>query len=364
MFVEHYGWPNACFDPRDRQMKDDPSYGLSVLQDMLAQLGIDKWSYVDASGNHHGLSKDQVKGLCRDSEVMLALWTPTWMDEFQECSRRIFIDTDPGFTQFHMAKVPSSPGYASPLDFHHLFSYGTRIGQEDCPIPTHGLHWRPLRPPVVLDLMPVRPADGATCFTTVMKWGARKPIIYNGEEYGQKDVEFWRIADLPQRAGRIFEIALGGEAPRERIAAAGWRIADPLAVTATTETYRDYIAGSLGEFSVAVNLVVKTRSGWFSDRTAAYLASGRPAIVQDTGFSEDLPCGEGLFAFTDLNDAAEAVRLVLQNHVFHCAAARRLAEQYFDSNLVIGNILRQSGAPPNPGGGVANFGDRHEQTFR
>jgi hypothetical protein len=346
VFVEHHGWPNACFNLRDRQMKDDPSYGISVVTQLLARFDIDKWCYIDADGRYRGLGKDQLKALCRNSELMLGLWSPTWVDEFLECPLRIFIDPDPGFTQFHMAKVRSSAGYASPHDFHYHFSYGTRIGRPDCPIPSHGLNWRPLRPPVVLDLMPVRPVASGACFTTVMKWGARKPIVYEGEEYGQKDVEFWRIADLPQRAGQIFEIAVGGEAPREKIAAAGWRIADPLAVAATIEDYRDYISGSLGEFSVAVNLVVKSRSGWFSDRTAAYLASGRPAIVQDTGFSESLPCGEGLFAFTGLEDAVEAVETVMSDHAFHCAAARRLAEEHLDSDLIIGAVLRQSGVAP------------------
>jgi hypothetical protein len=177
-----------------------------------------------------------------------------------------------------------------------------------------------------------------------MKWNARAPLIYNCVEYGQKDVEFWRIAELPMRVGRKFEIALGGNAPREQILEAGWRVVDPIAVTATPWTYCDYISGSLGEFSVAVNLEVKSRSGWFSDRTAAYLALGRPAIVQDTGFSDELPCGEGLFGFRNIEDAVSAVRTVTENHPFHCAAARRVAEEYFDSDLIIGDIIRQTGA--------------------
>jgi hypothetical protein len=111
-------------------------------------------------------------------------------------------------------------------------------------------------------------------------------------------------------------------------------------VTATPWTYRNYIADSLGEFSVAVNLEVKARSGWFSDRTAAYLATGRPAIVQDTGFSDELPCGVGLFAFSDVEGAVIAVQSVIEHHPFHCAAARRIAEKYFDSDLVISDVLR------------------------
>ena len=348
VFIEHHGWSNACYDARDGAMKDDPSYGLSIMVPIFEQFGVAKWCYVDARGKYHGLSKDQVSGLCSDSEVMVSLWSPTWVEEFRACSRRIFIDTDPGFTQFQ-SLGPSCPGYASPLDFHYHFTYGVRIGEVDCPIPTHGVDWRPLRPPVVLELLPVQRAPQGAVFTTVMKWDARAPILYDGEEYGQKDVEFWRIADLPSRTGPLFEIALGGPAPRESIAAAGWRITDPLVVTATPWTYRDYIGGSLGEFSVAVNLVVKSRSGWFSDRTAAYLASGKPAIVQDTGFSESLPCGEGLFGFNGLDDAAEAVKAVIKDYPFHCVAARQIAEEHLDSDLIIGTVLRASGVRSSSG---------------
>jgi glycosyltransferase involved in cell wall biosynthesis len=139
--------------------------------------------------------------------------------------------------------------------------------------------------------------------------------------------------------GHCMEIALGGRAPYEGIAAAGWRIADAATVTATPWTYRDYIAQSRGEFSVAVNLEVKTRSGWFSDRTAAYLATGKPVVVQDTGFSEDLPCGDGLFAFNTIDDAIAAIEAIGRDYRRHCLAARRVAEKHFDARRVIARIL-------------------------
>ena len=133
-------------------------------------------------------------------------------------------------------------------------------------------------------------APNAKYFTTVMGWNSRKPIVYNGIEYGQKDMEFMRVIGLPQSVGNIFEIAIGGaEVPRTAIENAGWHLADSREITRSPWTYRKYIEESRGEFSVAVNLEVKTRSGWFSDRTAAYLASGKPTVVQDTGFSEVLP---------------------------------------------------------------------------
>jgi hypothetical protein len=180
----------------------------------------------------------------------------------------------------------------------------------------------------------------------VMSWRPRKTILHNGIEYGQKDVEFMKFIELPKRVGTIFKIALAGpNAPREQIAAAGWRLVDPLQVTATPWTYRDYIAGSRGEFGVAVNLEVKTRSGWFGDRTPIYLAMGKPVIIQETGFSESLPCGEGLFAFKDKEEAVAAIESVNANYERHCRAARRIAEEYFDSQKVLQAMLQTCGLP-------------------
>jgi hypothetical protein len=344
-FVEHYEWASGCYNPHTNERSDDPSYGIGELRRALEHVGVDKWCYVDVEGHFHGLSREEVLALCRRSVALLALWTVTWLEEFAECGCRIFIDTDPGFTQFSMLPTParSTLGYASPLDFHHRFTYGTRIGSADCPIPTHGLSWLPTRPPVSLDLVPPCFTPEARLFTTVMSWTVRKPIVYEGEEYGQKDVEFWRVAELPSRVGRVFEIALAGaSAPRAEIEAAGWRLADPRRITASPWTYREYIAASRGEFSVAVNLEVKARTGWFSDRTAAYLASGKPVVVQDTGFSESLPCGEGLFAFRTLDDAAAAVEAIAADYPRHCAAARRIAEEYFDVDRVLRAILERA----------------------
>lgn len=343
VFAEHHGWPDACWDPVTQTLSDDPAYGLGELQRHAAAFGF-RWCFVDAGGTYHRLSQPEMTAACRRADVLLGLWTVTWLEEFAECRRRVFIDTDPGFTQFGMSpEVRASLAFASPMDFHEHYSYGSRIGKPDCPIPTHGLHWRPLRPPVSLPLLPVQFTPEARCFTTVMKWSPRKPIVYDGEEYGQKDVEFWRISSLPARVGPCLEIALGGAAPYDLMRASGWQIADAAAVTKSPWTYRDYIAQSRGEFSVAVNLEVKTRSGWFSDRTAAYLASGKPVVVQDTGFSDDLPCGEGLFAFTNIDDAASAIEEIERNYLRHCVAARRVAEEHLDASRVIRRVL--DGAP-------------------
>jgi hypothetical protein len=348
VFAEHFGWPNSCYNPRAGTMTDDPAFGIGEMRQMLAKFGVRRWCYVDAAGSFHGLSRDELLTCCRRAEFLLSIASVTWLEEFAECRQRVFIDTDPGFCQFNMPPQPSPScsGYASPYDFQFHFTFGERIGKPDCPIPTRGLNWRPFRPPIVLELLTPRFTPKAKYFTTVMSWSARKPIVYNGTEYGQKNAEFLRFINLPKRVGEILEIALAGPAaPRAEIAAAGWRIADPLAVTATPRTYCDYIAQSRGEFSVAVNLEVKSRSGWFSDRTAAYLATGKPVIVQDTGFSEFLPCGEGLFAFRTEDDVVAVVDTIKLDYERHCRAARAVAERDFDSDKLLGDALRQCGLP-------------------
>jgi hypothetical protein len=348
VFLEHFGWPSSCYNPQTNTMSDDPSFGLTVLKREFPRFGLQKWCYIDAAGVHHGLSADAVRKFCREVDLLVSLASTTWLDEFRGCRARAYVDTDPGFTQFGMVPTPgpSCAGYASPCDFQFHFTIGTRIGQPDCPIPTHGLQWRPTRWPVVLELMPYRCLPDAEFFTTVMSWRPRKTILHNGIEYGQKDVEFMKFIDLPKRVGPLFKIALAGpNAPREEIAAAGWRLVDPLQVTATPWTYRDYIAGSRGEFGVAVNLEVKARSGWVGDRTPIYLAMGKPVIIQETGFSELLPCGEGLFAFKNMEEAVAAIESVNRNYERHCRAARRIAEEYFDSQKVLRTMLQACGLP-------------------
>jgi hypothetical protein len=347
VFAESHCWAGGCWNPETQTGGDDPSYGIAELRRHQELTGLRGWCFVDAHGVYHGLSRDELRDVCRQADVLISLWTVTWLEEFMECRRRIFIDTDPGFTQFAMSPSPShsTVGYASPLDFHEHFTYGTRIGQPDCPIPTHGIDWKPTRPPVSLDLLPMYFTPNAERFTTVMSWSSRAPILHDGVEYGQKDVEFWRVAGLPSRADAAFEIALTGKtAPRDAIAAEGWHLVYAGEVTISPWTYRQYIARSRGEFSVAVNLEVKTRSGWFSDRTAAYLASGKPVVVQDTGFSEELPCGLGLFPFSTIDDAAEAVGTIGHDYGKHCTAARLIAEEYFDARRVIADVLSPAAA--------------------
>jgi hypothetical protein len=179
-----------------------------------------------------------------------------------------------------------------------------------------------------------------------MSWAGRKPIIFDGVEYGFKAQEFLRFIDLPQQAGQQFEVAIsGGGEHRDEVLRHGWQVRSPVEVTRDMEAYRDFIGQSRGEFSVASNTYVKTQGGWFSDRSAVYLAMGKPLIVQDTNAKRLLPAGAGFLPFQTMDDILAALEQVNSNYEHHCRAARRLAEEYFDANKLLRRMLTEVGLP-------------------
>lgn len=258
---------------------------------------------------------------------------------------KMYYDDDPGFTQFWRAA--GQPG--SRLEGHDCyFTLGANLGSGDCAIPTNDLTWRPTRPPVVLADWPVCAPPAFDRFTTVASWrGAYGPVEYGGKRYGLKVHEFRRFIELPRRSGRRFEIALqihpGDRADLEALLAHGWEVVDPRRVAASCDDFRGYVQTSGAECSVAQGIYVETNSGWFSDRTVRYLASGRPALVQDTGFSRHLPVGEGLLAFRNIEEAVDGAERMVRDYPRHCRAARRVAEECFDSDRVIRRLLEEAG---------------------
>ena len=257
--------------------------------------------------------------------------------------RRAYVDIDPGFTQFwHAAGL-------LPLDGHDVyFTIGGNIGRSDCCIPTCGIEWRTVRQPVVLDEWPPTSAPEAGAFTTIARWRGFGRVQFNGWTYGQKAHEFRRFAALPSLSGERFEIALdihpADEADRVMLDRAGWRLADPRLVAATPDSFRTYVRHSAAEFSVAQGIYVETNSGWFSDRTTRYLASGRPALVQDTGFTRTLPVGEGLLAFSTPLEASDGARRIMRDYDRHARAAVQIAREVFASDVVLPRFLEEAGA--------------------
>jgi hypothetical protein len=260
---------------------------------------------------------------------------------------RLYVDLDPGFTQSWHA----DPAVDFELAGHdHYATVGLAIGRPWCRIPTSGIDWIPTLPPVLLDRFPAQPMPSAPLrFTTIATW--RSPsgsVVIDGEAMSLKHHQFRRMIELPRRVPHaVFEIALaihpGDAADLEALREHGWRIVEPRAVADEPLAFRDYVAGSAAEFSVAQGAYVDSRSGWFSDRTAAYLASGRPALVQDTGLDEDLLPDGGLLTFGSLDDAVAGAEAIVADPAGHGAAARAFAEERLDSDLVLGRLLERIG---------------------
>lgn len=338
-FFEDFGWHDSCYDPIRNTMGDDATYGVRVLRDLMQRFDLDeRWVYRDAAGTFHGLSAIEAEQVIRQSDLLINLSGVTWFDGFDRIPHRVFIDEDPAFTQFRAA---GDKGFWDLLNSHRqLYSYGHNIGQATCSIPTAGLPWHPICQPVVLDEWPMRFHASAEKFTTVMSWNAYGKIEYAGQVYGQKSHEFPKVMDLPLHVQQPLELAVSGDdVPMRELAKHGWMISDPLGVSQTIYSYRDYVQHSRGEFSVAKQAYVKTCSGWFSDRSEAYLTSGKPVVLQDTGYSAWLPAGEGLLAFHNLDEAVAAIDIVNGNYARHCRAARAMAEEFFDARQVLGGLL-------------------------
>jgi hypothetical protein len=260
--------------------------------------------------------------------------------------QRVYVDLDPGFTQFWHAA--GTPGFS--LAHHdHYVTVAANIGTTDCPIPTGGLRWHVVAPPVLLHEWSEAPAPTlADRFTTIATWRSPYgPVEYEGRAYGLKHHEFRRFLDLPHRVAAQFELALDIDPADSADLAAlrdnGWRVVDPREAVPDPSSFRRFVRESAAEFSVAQGIYVETNSGWFSDRTASYLASGRPALVQDTGFSRNLPAGDGLLAFRTLDDAVAGVERIASDYEDHCGAARAIAEEHFDSDRVLGELLDDLG---------------------
>ena len=262
---------------------------------------------------------------------------------------RVLIEQDPGYTHLWAAGGDPREIFGE-HDVH--FTVGANVGTPRSPIPTCGIAWRPLWPPVVCDWWPVGAAVVRDRFTTVGAWRDYGYLELDGAVMGPKVEEFAKFIDLPRRAGETLELTLAiadDDPDRELLLRTGWRLEDP-SLVGSPDAYRDYISGSLGEFSVAKGGYVGTRSGWFSDRSACYLAAGRPVILQATGFEELLPTGEGVFAVGDVEEAVEAIARVRGDYARHSRAAREIAYEYFDAERLLAGMLAQSGVPARGSG--------------
>lgn len=297
---------------------------------------------------HAGLGSAEVAAFAARADGLISLAAHYRRDPWPLLAGvrpRILIEQDPGYTHLWAAD-------GDPLDIfgeHDVhFTVGANVGSSRSPIPTCGIDWRPLWPPVVCDWW----APGAPVvrdrFTTIGAWRDYGYLELEGELMGPKVEEFAKFMDLPHRAGETLELTLAIEdddPDRELLEGKGWRLEDPRLV-GSPDGYRDYIRGSLAEFSCAKGGYVGTRSGWFSDRSACYLAAGRPVVVQATGFEEILPTGEGAFAVRDVGEAAAAIAEIRGDYARHSRAARAIALEYFDAEPLLARMLAEAGLAP------------------
>jgi hypothetical protein len=344
----------SCYDP-DRHVTDtNPGYGLEFAAAAFKRVGLgDKWAYHDAhTGKWYGPIGGSGPALCRSADLLLNISgvnpLRSW---FLDIPERALIDTDPVFTQVRHLSDPSARSLAG----RHtaFFTFGENTGSGNSSIPSDDFPWMPTRQPIVLDAWPFTAGPDDGVFTTVMQWDSYKPAQHDGNRYGMKSESFIPYLDLPAHTQAKLELCLGSpNAPRDLLLDKGWLLSDALEITRTPWTYQQYIRSSKGEFTVAKQGYVVSRSGWFSERSAAYLASGRPVVTQETGFSEWLDTGDGVLAFNDPVEAADCLADVSSRYRHHCRAARDVAEDYFDSRKVLQKLLddifsqRQAGDCP------------------
>jgi len=334
----------SCYDPVRNLTDADPTYGLGFAARAFERLGLgQRWTYYDAHADRwRGPAAHCALALCETADVVLNVSgvnpLRSWM---RDIPARVLIDTDPGFTQIRHLTDPEARARAKQ---HTVFmSFGENIGQPGCTVPEDGFSWVSTRQPLVLDAW--TPACGSIHrpLTTVMQWDSYRSQTHGGVRYGMKADSFGPYLDLPARTGEAFTLALGGSRRvQESLASHGWTILDSRVPTSDPWTYQDFIAESKAEFSVAKHGYVVSRTGWFSERSAGYLASGRPVVVQDTGFTRWLHADGGVLAFAEPDEVVTQLDALNRSYERHCTMAREVAREYFDSAKVLSRLLALS----------------------
>ena len=346
-YVEDSG--RYIYDPDLNDLSPDADKNIAAVVPALEAHGFaNRWAFRGKypGGKCYGMTEEQILGLYREADAFLNITGAQELrEEHLQIPRRIYVETDPVASQIRVANGHAEQTAA--LDAHDTyFSFGENFGAPDCRVPVVRYDWQPTRQPVVLDLWSNSVDTTGAPYTTIATWrNDGKDIEYAGETYyWSKHREFLKIIDLPRRRDVLFEIAAGKDDEAEVVLVAnGWRFKDSISVSRDMESYRLYLQSSRGEFTVAKDQNVRLKSGWFSDRSACYLAAGRPVITQETGFSNILPTGEGLFGFETMDDILRAVDAIESNYDRAAGAARAIANEYFAADRVIGSLMQRAG---------------------
>jgi hypothetical protein len=334
-------------DPRKRKHVHSLSYLTDRFDDTARAFGFqDQYCIVYDDGERYfGLSQEQLEQLSGEAGLLLSISGKSLPEQspLRRIPRRAYVDVDPGFTQIWGQQVDM--GFDQ---YNFFFTIGQNVGGPEFQAPTGDLEWQIILPPVVLDLWPAHIDQGYVRFSTVADLWAKQKAKFEGEYYLGKREEFFRFLSLPKDTKQRIALALSIVYPRDYedlglLLDNDWTILNPYLYAGDPHSYREFIQFSRAEFSVAKSGYIKTNSGWVSDRTACYLASGKPALLQSTGLESSLPTGRGLLTFRTLDEAIAGVEAINEDYLSHCSAARQLAEEYFNSDIVLGSILDRVG---------------------
>jgi hypothetical protein len=341
-------WP---YDPEVNSPTDDGRYALRHITACMERIGMkDRWAFrmPDQPGHCWGLTPSKLDALYRECDLLLNVVGSTDLrDEHMAAPLRVYVQTDPVTAELRLAEGDAHTREA--FDAHHvIFTYGENYGAPDCKVPLNGLRYLKTRQPVDTDLWPMQYEADAPYFTTIGNFRQdHSDVVYKGETYfWGKHHEWFKFIDLPRRTAQRFSLALNVDLPadREQLESHGWQLTSPFQMSLDIfGAYPDYIRRSRGEFTVAKDQNVRLRSGWFSERDVCYLASGKPVVTQETGFSNILPTGAGLFGFSSLEQARSAIEAINADYPAHCQAARRIALEHFESAVVGRKMLADLG---------------------
>jgi hypothetical protein len=341
------------YNPDTFEINNDFTYAAKLLTSLAEEFDFkSRWSfcarYLPRSPTA-GLALGKIRALYKSADAILNICgAQEFNDDLLASDRILYVESDPGLEQIKVDKgVRSTIAY---LERHHaLFTFGENVGSNSFPVPLHGLKWLPTRQPVVTDLWNTHraPSKGAV-FTSIANWSTSglKDIEWRGDKFlWSKSAEFLRFVRAPKRAGETFELAtsIEDDRTRDRFQRNGWRFRLPHDLSANYWSYRAYIRRSKGEFTVAKDQYVRLNTGWFSDRSACYLASGRPVITQETGFTRLYGGNGGLFGFRKLSEIADAVSEIDSDYPRHSRAAREISREVFEAGKVLASLLDRAG---------------------
>jgi len=345
-YVEDSGrW---VYDPKINDLSPDASGNLSSVVPILEAHGFsDRWAFRGnyPDGQCYGMTESQILQLYKDADAFLNVTGAQEIrEEHMACPRRIYVESDPFASQAKIANGDES--MIAAVEAHDtLFTFGENIGASDSDIPATSFQWLPTRQPVVMDLWNNSYGFESKTYNTITTWHNKgKNIEYEGDTYyWTKDREFEKFLELPKLRKVSFELAAPvDEEVRQRLNNHGWQQASSVEISKNIDKYREYIQQSRGEFTVARDQYVRPNTGWFSDRSACYLAAGRPVITQETGFSKFLPTGKGLFPFKTMEDILAAVDEIESDYEGNCRMAREVAQEYFAAEKVITSLMARA----------------------